>query len=94
MAKMNEAKFVIYFCYFSFYLYGAVYRAERERGGGLELRSPEVQSRYMLESLSVCFNTLVEEILNVSLNPVLPGEIQYSHTHSLKVQCCVFVSGN
>ncbi len=44
VAKMNEAKFVIYFCYFSFYLYGAVYRAER--GGGLELRSPEVQSIY------------------------------------------------
>ncbi len=43
VAKMNEAKFVIYFCYFSFYLYGAVYRAG---GGGLELRSPEVQSIY------------------------------------------------
>ncbi len=48
VAKMNEAKCVIYFCYFSFYLYGAVYRAEREGGGGggLKLRSPEVQSIY------------------------------------------------
>lgn len=89
---MNETKFSIYFCYFSFYLYGPVYRVEGE--GGLKLRSPEVQSCYVLESLSVRVNALVEEIVNVTLNPVLPGDIQYSPTHSLKVQCCVFVSGN